>query len=101
MGSGNDGRTLTQTDGIWLSASRNLECSDMGETTITERPAGKGRASIQCRVNTIPGVHRRGFLGAAAAPLAADIPINGAAGTVGTAMSSLRRNRGRLMTSSY
>src|SRR5450759_4422750 len=45
MGSGNDGRTLTQTDGIWLSASRNLECSDMGETTITERPAGKERSS--------------------------------------------------------
>src|ERR1035437_7227911 len=45
MGCGKDGRTLTQTDGIWLSASRNLECSDMGETTITERPAGKERSS--------------------------------------------------------
>src|ERR1039458_8283185 len=36
MGSGNDGRTLTQTSGIWLSRRRNLECSDMGEITITE-----------------------------------------------------------------
>src|ERR1035437_9504482 len=35
MGSGNDGRTLTQTSGIWLSRRRNLECSDMGDITIT------------------------------------------------------------------
>src|ERR1035437_3058937 len=45
MGSGNDGRTLTQTEGIWLSASRNLECSDMGEITITDRPAHPRRAA--------------------------------------------------------
>src|ERR1035437_203367 len=49
MGPGNDGRTLTQTEGIWLSASRNLECSDMGETTITERPAEVRRVRVCAR----------------------------------------------------
>src|ERR1035437_6359230 len=40
MGSGNDGRTLTHTEGIWLSASRNLECSDMED--YYNRPARGG-----------------------------------------------------------
>src|ERR1039457_403171 len=34
-GSGSDGSTLTQTEGIWLSASRNLECSCMGNAYLT------------------------------------------------------------------
>src|ERR1035438_178930 len=49
MGSGNDGRTLTQTEGIWLSASRNLECSDMGEITITDRAGTGGRIACATR----------------------------------------------------
>src|ERR1035437_3088630 len=34
-GSGSDGSTLTQIEGIWLSASRNLECSCMGNAYLT------------------------------------------------------------------
>src|ERR1039457_6377898 len=70
MGSGNDGRTLTQTSGIWLSRRRNLECSDMGDTTITEgeqaslfRGANPGTDSqfpANCAGNlvSVPGLRR-------------------------------------------
>src|ERR1035441_1922012 len=76
IGSGNDGRTLTQTSGIWLSRRRNLECSDMGDTTITEgeraslsrgktgdrrdcqRISGKRRRKSMA-VSSVPGGHRR------------------------------------------
>jgi len=34
-GSGSDGSTLTQIAGIWLSASKNLECSCMGNAYLT------------------------------------------------------------------
>src|ERR1035441_1436146 len=34
IGSGRDGSTLTQTEGIWLSASKNLECSCMGNAYL-------------------------------------------------------------------
>src|ERR1035437_8718582 len=34
-GSGRDGSTLTQIVGIWLSASKNLECSCMGNAYLT------------------------------------------------------------------
>src|ERR1035441_2613450 len=61
MGSGNDGRTLTQTEGIWLSASRNLECSDMGEITITDRPAHPRRAARRLSPTPVVEQGRRRF----------------------------------------
>src|SRR5512133_184727 len=71
MGSGSDGRTLTHTVGIWLSASRNLECSDMGELTISTRAFGR---------DTMLTVNRRSFLAVAgasvtAATAASDVPV--------------------------
>src|ERR1039458_10277611 len=61
MGSGNDGRTLTQTEGIWLSVSRNLECSDMGEITITDRPAHPRRAARRLSPTPVVEQGRRRF----------------------------------------
>src|SRR5215831_4059228 len=37
-GLGRDGSTFTQTVGTWLSASRNLECSDMGKAHCSPDP---------------------------------------------------------------
>src|ERR1035438_9932288 len=62
MGSGNDGRTLTQTEGIWLSASRNLECSDMGDITITDQPR-VGGACLACLSNRPRRKRQRDMIG--------------------------------------
>src|ERR1039458_6768740 len=61
MGSGNDGRTLTQTEAIWRSVSRNLECSDMGEITITDRPAHPRRAARRLSPTPVVEQGRRRF----------------------------------------